>query len=1307
MQKFLGFLFSGKMLAISVAILLALAIWFFGPRFAFGGLHPLASVEMRIIATLLLILVLFLWLKAWTFSFVWVAALCVVIWYASPLLAFGETTPFAPVWVRVTAISIVLICFALYGLYRLWRALRVDEQLLQKILHPRGDKPTASEMREDLRAVSHIVSRAVGQLKRLRIGKPGFGLRRIFEGKRYLYELPWYMMVGAPGDGKTTALLNSSLQFPLAEQMGHSAEAVAVPGKGGTLHCDWWFTNEAVLIDTAGRYVRHDDGTTPESTQRNATEWRGFLELLRKYRPRAPINGALLTLNVADLIGKTEPERIMAAAALRARLAELRQELGIRFPVYLIITKMDLLPGFTDYYSSLTSEGRAQVWGFTLPYDQKQQNHQRDRLRPSCEKELSLLATRLDRGINNRLQEEYDVQRRCNLYALPLEFAALIEPLLDIIERIFLDSKFDSTQLHNTLRGVYFTSAAQAPVSAIADSQSPLQRLWKAIKRDPALPEKVSSHANKATPTGNRSYFLHDMLTRLVFQESHLVQPNLQWEIRYRLMRLAGHLLILVVFLGLTYGIYISYGNNTDYIAVVKDKTKILTEKIRVYSKKPALDAVPDILNASRALAAYPGLDPDNPPASFRYGLYSVPPVVDSAALTYEQLLDQLLLPTIVRRTEIALADAIAQSDAQATYDALRVYLQLNLDAAHQVKFNAGEIQNWVLKDWEKNNSAEAFGGRASIYEHVSALFDGSRVVRSPFTKNDTLLRNARTFLESSTSTQRIYERALVAMNDEAPGDFTIARAVGADAGTVFIRASGEPLDRGVSGLFTVDGYRNLFDKRIAEFVAVAYSDDEWVMGRETVRSQRQTTENAAQLARKIGGDEDPLIKEIRRLYLTEYASRWQTFLEDIHSVNSSGADTSSSLAFDLLTLQKLSAPDSPLVRLARAVVEQTTLVPPLNAQAREKLLADRAEQRMTGTSRQVVQTAKLLKDIRPEEQLEKKLVDNRFAALREVVTGITDNQNSYAGGRPLQLDALQSQLNEYYGQLMVADNSLATNVLPARIEAADKLRLEAARLPAPLKNILLDLTNQGTRKLNIGAGEVLNNQMQAILGNDCQNAIDGKYPFADSSQEVSIEDFNRIFAAGGLLDDFFKKQLASHVDTASQPWQYKRTDSSVPPLNGPTLEPFQRARQIREAFFRDAGAHKMSWGMEIRVVELDPNITDLIIDIDGQSQRYMHGPVRPLQVAWPGPRNGSMAEITANPRIRQSTSTILTHGPWALFHLLDRGDSISTSNSSRQLVEYDFDGRRAVLEIATGSDFNPLTNNLLRRFVCPVSTSL
>lgn len=81
--------------------------------------------------------------------------------------------------------------------------------------------------------------------------------------------------VGSPGDGKTTALLNTGLQFPLAEQMEQTSRILTVPG-GGTLHCDWWFTNEAVLIDTAGRYARHDDGGEASAAQRNAGEWQAF-----------------------------------------------------------------------------------------------------------------------------------------------------------------------------------------------------------------------------------------------------------------------------------------------------------------------------------------------------------------------------------------------------------------------------------------------------------------------------------------------------------------------------------------------------------------------------------------------------------------------------------------------------------------------------------------------------------------------------------------------------------------------------------------------------------------------------------------------------------------------------------------------------------------------------------------------------------------------------------------------------------------------------------------------------------------------
>ncbi|WP_205299086.1 type VI secretion protein IcmF/TssM N-terminal domain-containing protein, partial [Escherichia coli] len=69
-------------------------------------------------------------------------------------------------------------------------------------------------------------------------------------------------------------------------------------------------------------------------------EWGRFLDLLRKYRGRAPINGAVVTVSVADLVRQTAQERADEALKIRHRLIELRQELGIQFPIYVVVTKL-------------------------------------------------------------------------------------------------------------------------------------------------------------------------------------------------------------------------------------------------------------------------------------------------------------------------------------------------------------------------------------------------------------------------------------------------------------------------------------------------------------------------------------------------------------------------------------------------------------------------------------------------------------------------------------------------------------------------------------------------------------------------------------------------------------------------------------------------------------------------------------------------------------------------------------------------------------------------------------------------------
>ena len=240
-----------------------------------------------------------------------------------------------------------------------------------------------------------------------------------------------------------------------------------------------------------------------------------------------------------------------------------------------------------------------------------------------------------------------------------------------------------------------------------------------------------------------------------------------------------------------------------------------------------------------------------------------------------------------------------------------------------------------------------------------------------------------------------------------------------------------------------------------------------------------------------------------------------------------------------------------------------------------------------------------------------------------------------------------------------------------------------------------------GLRLVNEGVGEALIAQTESVVGSFCRRAVVGKYPFVNTDQEVDADDFARLFAAGGLIDDFFQKVVAPYVDTNVTPWRYKRDAADLPPVAGPDLSSFAKSIDIRETFFREPGGRKMTWKADVRVVSLDPSITELMLNFDGQTLRYVHGPAVPWSIVWPGPRGGVVAEVMASPRIK-STSALSLRGPWAIFRLFQAGQISGTANQSKTVVDFLFDGRVAVLEVNAGTQPNPLTSDVLKGFKCP-----
>ncbi|MGV2287917.1 type VI secretion system membrane subunit TssM [Trinickia sp. YCB016] len=1318
MKKYLSLLATRQSLAVISLAAVALLIWFYGPSIAFGGVEPFASVGARVVMITLVFTGACLWLRGWSTGVVFIAFLCLLIWYAAPLLSFRHAEPFAPTSVRVIAVAIVLTVFVVYSIFRLWRKALNNERFVKKLLGY-GAKKEQPHTAGQLEQVDDIFDSALGQLKKMRMGAGE--VRRLFQRDRYLYEMPWYIALGAQASGKTSALLNAGLSFPLAQQMQQMVSGRAK----GTKSVDWWFTNDTVLIDTAGRYTRNAGASKPEALARplgaqaehsssgeyggaheagdepvsdqgtvaepletpsisrdteklsnnaDAAEWRNVLALLRKHRPRAPINGALLLVDMAELVSEDENARSASAASLRERLGEMRTQLSIRFPVYLLITKMDQLPGFTEYFSPLTLEGRAQTWGFALPYGKE--TLIAANIRDYCRDEFRRLADRISDGVNARLQEEYDVLARRKLEVFPEEFSALTLRVNELVGRVFADSPYDDTQKYTTLRGVYFTSAAQTGDEHPAETRAIISNLETA--RGAQLPSRASNYV------GNKGYFLHDLLTKQVLRDANLVRPNRRFEHRQRLLRTSGHLVASLLFTGLAAGLWISFDNNRAYLDSSTRKARLLAARVEQFYKEPKSDAIPDTLTDAQKLPAYPGLDLTAPPMSYRFGLYTLADFVAESQGLYDALEDNLLLPQIVHRQESVISQAIAQQDAKTAYDTLRVYLMLY----DKQRFNADDVKAWVLNDWSKPDSAAAFGARASMLDHLQQLFSGARIVQSPLIRNDALIQQARAFLDASNATERLYERAKAAMQKEAPDEFTLLRAVSPQAGTVFTRASGSPLSRGVPGLFTFDGYRNLFDKRLPEFVQAARADDAWVMGRQYLDGgpEKTTGKRSNELLTN-----DPLTEAIRKQYLTEYAQRWDAFLADIRTIKGT------SLEFSLKVLRDFAAPDSPLTRLARAAVHETTLT--RSVAAPDDKPANPLSEK-TGTPQPP--------SIRLIEPIERELVDNRFAALREVVTGSADTQDATQSAasqaNKTGLDGISNLLNDYYTALTVADNALGNNSMPPASDTAAKLKMTANAMPTPFRAVLLDLAVQGSREVNRGIGQLLSRQMEAVIGDTCRLVVDGNYPFAaDGKREIGNADFTRLFAQGGVIDDFFTKTLAPFVDTSARPWRYKTLPGATEPVQGPDLEPFQHAKAIRDVFFADAGQKQQTWKAEIRVPELDPNVTSLVIDIDGQTLLYQHGPVVPLMASWPGPRGGVHAVISASPRIRPETSAVEADGPWALMRLLRKGHIVDSTVPGRTRVAFDFDGRTAVLDIASpGSVANPLTSDVLTSFKCP-----
>lgn len=789
-------------------------------------------------------------LRTWILATVGMLAFAVLVWFAGPLLVIADTSPLASPAARALVIAVFVLQYVGQKLWGARRARRTNERVVSDLNTMLQAEPTAefAQLRERF-------ATALTELRRARLATRGpwpFG-------RSFLYQLPWYAIIGVPGSGKTTALANSGLTFPLAQKL----EGAAVRGVGRTRDCDWWFADRAVLIDTAGRFATHE---SDRDADRNT--WEAFLDLLLRTRPLRPLDGVLVTVSVEDLLESNGDQLAEQGRLLRARLDELNAVLRVPVPVYVLLTKCDLLPGFVDWFGTLSRSERDQAWG--ISFDSSD-------FADSFARVVEPLADTLVA----RLNVERDAQRRTRLFSLLTHVRSLGEPLSVLIQVMCESSGTESVSGRPLLRGLYLTSGTQGG--------TPIDRMLGAFGRELGLERQILP-PNQTTA---QSFFVSGLLNDVVFAEADRSGASPTRNRRSGVLKTAiASVLVLALAVGAWWVL--------AYVRSLNEMTRLESELTRANALLASVSAAADpdprpllpALNEMRDLARET-TRVSNSAGTLDISSRSRRKLSAAATGAYERI---LLAPFQARIAAAIDTTLRTGADANVQYEALKAYRLLN-DVAH---FDAAGLKIFVASFWDSGLApALQPAQRTALLEHMDALLQAG-AVGSGIKLEPALVDSVRNRLLAQPPRERLASRLGSILDSRSFPDVTVA-SLGPAALDLFVSVEGKPEPRHVPGRYTIEAYRDVVTSQLPTIAMALTSESEWVLGNAIAPS---------------AGEVDDVIDA----YRASYTQAWAGFVGDLR------LKPAASVAEANRQAAALGEANGPLARLLNEIARQTPL---------------------------------------------------------------------------------------------------------------------------------------------------------------------------------------------------------------------------------------------------------------------------------------------------------------------------------------------------------------------------------------------
>lgn len=1130
-----------------------------------------------------------------------VVCLIWLVWLAGPRIGLESVES------RVqTIIALGLLRFIIYFVQHLVsqrRAAQLEASLQQQAqVQVAAARP---DHKQELEALRRQFDKGVAALKESNIGK---GLK----GKAALYALPWYMFIGPPASGKSTALRHSGLHFPYLGESGQGLQ-----GMGGTRNCDWWFTNEAVLLDTAGRYVTHEE---------DQKEWLGFLDLLKRSRKDKPINGILVAISIADLMQASDEEIEVHAKKIRSRIDELITHLGITFPVYLIFTKCDLVRGFVEFFDELSKAERERIWGCTFPKSSaKEQAHVR--FKAEFEQLLaSVKSRRLARLVNARGPS------KLNIFTFPLQLATATDKLSHFVEVLFQANPYQENPM---FRGFYLTSGTQ--------EGTPIDRILGAISRASGLGDMVASMFSSAE---TKSYFLKDLFTDVIFPDHVLAGPSTAIHKQRGVLRVASFAAATVFIVVSVVALAFSYIGNKALVsgtlsAALNAPDVALTDAASLEKNVEYLDKLGDRFGELLSHAQ------DGVPVRL-WGFYRGDRLLDDLQEVYARQFEKIFLVPTKRYMEDELYQ-FAEGDTLRTtrttmhssdyyYSMLKAYIMLG----EPKRVSTAYLERWLTAHWsEQLKSLYATYAvpdwvHASIKRHMTLYASYlARVEQGRVELNKHLVAKVQEELRRIPIVERLYGLSLREFDDSVR-PFSVDTALqGGHQGSLVNEYV-------IPGVFTYEGWKGPFQVAMTR-VLEGLGNEAWVVGEP----------NTKQIDLERG---------IKKLYFQDYVLHWRAFLK---SLKLGPAVTPVNMEELLSTLSQT---DSPFLRILEAVDHNTVPEPEGIAKLQDTaagLLGKVREKLGLESIGKKFEQAK--KD--PDTAEFPGGVTIHFLAVHNLIAPQKDAKEDPPFS--LYLAELRKAHQMFRPVLRLETTGPDTKTLAKSIVAGESndlmqgvIKTDALlqKLDTELRESMLAVLSEPWFMTMRGVLDRTRLDIDRRWGADvfqaCQRTIEGKFPFRSSGEDAVVADVVDFFhPQNGALWRFYQAELKPFVEESGDQLVRRTWNGVGMPFSDAFMDSLERARFISDGLFTRGSP---DLGSVIEVYPYPPQgfagrtVSEVRLDIGGQPLRYRMEPQEWWEMRWPGPMPSAGATLL----VQLGTSWITKEykDVWGLFKLMRAG---------------------------------------------------